>query len=119
MFTGQGEAGIITCLDNQVITVIPRDLKKRIDTGVEGEESYFSPDGRKFTSIYLGKLYVNSLNMIEKYRLDIRRNAEDLLVMYRKAADTKSVWQSDYTPEYIRKKINQYDRFLKMKEKNK
>lgn len=30
--------GIITCLDNQVITVISRDLKRRIDTGIEGEE---------------------------------------------------------------------------------
>jgi len=108
--------GLITCLDNQMITVISRDLKKRIDTGVEGEESYFSPDGRKFTSIYLGKLYVNSLNMVEKYRIVIRRNAEDLLKLYRKAAVTKDSWQSDYTPEYINKKIKLYDRFLKMKE---
>jgi len=110
--------GIITCLDNQVITVISRDLKKRIDTGIEGEESYFSPDGRKFTSIYLGKLYVNSLNMVEKYRIEIRRNAEDLIKLYRRAAETKSVWESDYSPEYINKKIKQYDKFLKMKEMN-
>mgnify|MGYP001301550591 CR=1 FL=1 len=108
--------GLITCLDNQVITVISRDLKKRVDTGVEGEESYFSPDGRKFTSLYLGKLYVNSLNMVEKYRIVIRRNAEDLQKLYRKAAVTESSWQSDYTPEYINKKIKQYDKFLKMKE---
>ncbi len=110
--------GLITCLDNQVITVISRDLKKRIDTGIEGEESYFSPDGRKFTSIYLGKLYVSSLNMVEKYRIEIRRNAEDLIKLYRKTAETKTAWQSDYTPEYINKKVRQYDRFLKMKEKN-
>ncbi len=111
--------GFITCLDNQVITIISRDLKKRIDTGIEGEESYFSPDGRKFTSIYLGKLYVSSLNMVEKYRIEIRRNADDLLKLYRKAAETKDSWQSDYTPEYINKKIKQYDKFLKMKEKGK
>lgn len=108
--------GLITCLDNQLITVVSRDFKKRIDTGVEGEESYFSPDGRKFSSIYLGKLYVSSLNMVEKYRIVIRRNAEDLLKLYRKAAVTESSWESDYTPEYINKKIRQYDRFLKMKE---
>ena len=111
--------GIITCLDNQVITVIPRDLKKRISTGLEGEESYFSPDGRKFTSIYLGRLYVSSLNMIEKYRIEIRRNAEELEALYRKVGETKTVWSNDYTPEYIRKKVNQYDKFLKMKENTK
>jgi hypothetical protein len=107
--------GLITCLDNQVVTVLSRDLKMRIDTGIEGEESYFSPDGRRFTSIYLGKLYVSSLNMVEKYRIDIRRNAEDLIKLYRKAAESKFIWESDYSPEYINKKIRQYDRFLKMK----
>jgi len=110
--------GLVTCLDNQVIMIISRDLKNRIDTGIEGEESYFSPDGRKFTSIYLGKLYVSSLNMVEKYRIEIRRNAEGLIKLYRSAAEDKSVWQSDYTREYLNKKIRQYDRFLKMKEKN-
>ncbi len=107
--------GLITCLDNQVITIFSRDLKKRIDTGIEGEESYFSPDGRRFTSIYLGRLYVSSLNMVEKYRIEIRRNAEDITKLYRKAAETKSFWESDYSPEYINKKIKQYDKFLKMK----
>lgn len=110
--------GLITCLDNQVITVISRDLKRRIDTGIEGEESYFSPDGRKFTSIYLGKLYVNSLNMVEKYSIDIRRNAEDLIKLYRKAAETKTIWENDYSGEYISKKIRQYDRFLKIRGNN-
>jgi hypothetical protein len=106
--------GIITALENQIIIVIPRDLNSRIETGLEGEESYFSPDGRRFTSIYLGKLYVSSLNMIEKYRLDIRRNAEGLVKLYGKAANMKSIWNSDYSKEYINKKIKQYDKFLKM-----
>lgn len=106
--------GIITGLENQIIIVIPYDLNSRIETGLEGEEAYFSPDGRRFTSIYLGKLYVTSLNMIEKYRLDIRRSAEELVRLYKKAADMKSIWHSDYSKEYINKKIKQYDKFLKM-----
>ncbi|MCL1865508.1 MAG: hypothetical protein FWF73_06835 [Spirochaetes bacterium] len=106
--------GIITALENQIIIVIPRDLNTRVETGIEGEESYFSPDGRKFTSIYLGKLYVSSLNMIEKYRLDIRRSAGELIKLYGKAANMKSIWISDYSREYINKKIKQYDKFLKM-----
>jgi hypothetical protein len=110
--------GLITCLDNQMITVFSRDLKKRIDTGIEGEESFFSPDGVKFTSIYLGRLYINSLSMVQKYRIEIRRNAETLLSLYRHAAKDKSSWQNDYTSQYIGKKIRQYEKFLKMTEKN-
>ena len=110
--------GMITCLDNQMITVFTRDLKKRIDTGIEGEESFFSPDGGKFTSIYLGRLYINSLSMVQKYRIEIRRNASMLLSFYREAAKDKSSWQNDYSPEYITKKIRQYEKFLKMTEKN-
>jgi hypothetical protein len=106
--------GIITALENQIIIVIPRDLNSRIETGLEGEEAYFSPDGRRFTSIYLGKLYVTSLNMIEKYRLDIRRSAEELIKLYGKAGNMKSIWHSDYSKEYINKKIKQYDKFLKI-----
>jgi hypothetical protein len=101
-----------------MITVFSRDLKKRIDTGIEGEESFFSPDGVKFTSIYLGRLYINSLSMVQKYRIEIRRNAETLLSLYRHAAKDKSSWQNDYTSQYIGKKIRQYEKFLKMTEKN-
>ena len=110
--------GLITCLDNQMITVFSRDLKKRINTGIEGEESYFSSDGIKFTSIYLGKLYINSLSMVRKYSIEIRRNAETLLSLYRAAAKDKSSWQNDYTPKYISKKIRQYEKFLKIPGKN-
>lgn len=110
--------GLITCLDNQMITVFSRDLKNRIDTGIEGEESFFSPDGGKFTSIYLGRLYINSLNMVQKYRIEIRRNAVTLLSLYREAAKNKSSWQNDYSPEYINKKIRQYEKFLKMTDRN-
>jgi hypothetical protein len=109
--------GIITALENQVIIIIPRDLNSRVETGIEGEESYFSPDGRRFTSIYLGKLYVNSLNMIEQYRLDIRRSAEELIKLYGKAANMESIWTSDYSKEYINKKIKQYDKLLKMNDR--
>ena len=106
--------GLITCLDNQMITVFSRDLSRRIDTGIEGEESFFSPDGGKFTSIYLGRLYINSLNMVQKYRMEVRRNAEMLLALYREAVKEKSSWQNDYSTVYLAKKIKQYEKFLKM-----
>ncbi len=105
-------AGLITCLDNQIINIFPSDLSSRIETGIEGEETSFSPDGRKMISIYRGKLYVTSLTMLEKYQIEIRRNAATLLELYRKASKSKNDWENAFTPEYLDKKISQYNRFL-------
>jgi hypothetical protein len=106
-------AGIITCLDNQIINIFSSDLNSRIETGIEGEETSFSPDGRKMISIYRGKLYVTSLTMLEKYQIEIRRNAANLLDLYRKASTSKNDWENAFTPEYLDKKISQYSKFLK------
>ena len=106
-------AGLITCLDNQVINIFSSDLSSRIETGIEGEETSFSPDGRKMISIYRGKLYITSLTMLEKYQIVIRRNASTLLEFYKKAARTKNEWENTFTPEYLNKKISQYEKFLK------
>lgn len=105
-------AGLITCLENQIINIFSADLKNRIETGIEGEETSFSPDGRKLISIYRGKLYVTSLTMLEKYQIEIRRNAANLLDLYRKAAKSKSDWENAFTPEYLEKKISQYDKLI-------
>jgi hypothetical protein len=105
-------AGLITCLDNQIINIFTSDLSSRIETGIEGEETSFSPDGRKLISIYRGKLYVTSLTMLEKYQIEIRRNAATLLELYRKAEKSKIDWENAFTPEYLEKKITQYQKFL-------
>ncbi len=107
------KAGLLTCLDNQLINIFTYDLKHRIETGIEGEETSFSPDGRKLISIYRGRLYVTSLTMLEKYQIVIRRSAKNLLTLYRKASETRGSWENDFTPEYLSKKISLYEKFLK------
>ncbi len=110
------KAGLITCLDNQVINIFTSDMRNRIETGIEGEESTFSPDGRKFISLYRKKLYVTSLTMIQKYRIEIRRRGENILALYRKANRLKGDWENEFTPEYLSKKISQYEKVLKSKD---
>ncbi|NLV66826.1 MAG: hypothetical protein GXY14_04025 [Spirochaetes bacterium] len=107
------EAGMLTCLDNQMIVFFSGSNLKRRDTGLEGEETYFSPDGRKFTSIYRGTLYVTSLNMLQKNRLAVRRNAGTLITLYRSALSDRGSWQNDYSRTYIEKKIRLYENFIK------
>jgi len=111
--------GLITCLENQMIIIFSADLKDKTVTGIEGEETSFSPDGRKFISILQGKLYVTSLTMVDKYQIEIRRNAENLLSLYRKASGMKNGWENEFTPEYIDKNISQYEKYLKKDRKKK
>lgn len=107
------EAGMLTCLDNQMIVIFSCANLKRKDTGLEGEEVYFSPDGRKFTSIYRGRLYVTSLNMLQKNRLAVRRNAENISSIYRSALRERTSWQNDYSKTYIEKKARLYENFIR------
>lgn len=107
------EAGMLTCLDNQMIVIFSCTSLKRKDTGLEGEEVYFSPDGRKFTSIYRGRLYVTSLNMLQKNRLAVRRNAENISSIYRSALRERASWQNDYSKTYIEKKARLYENFIR------
>jgi WD40 repeat protein len=72
-------AGLITCLENQIINIFSADLKNRIETGIEGEETSFSPDGRKLISIYRGKLYVTSLTMLKNPDRDRVEMPQNLL----------------------------------------
>ena len=107
------EAGMLTCLDNQMIIFFSGNDLKRKDTGIEGEEVYFSPDGRKFTSIYRGRLYVTSLNMLQKNRLAVRRNAETISSIYKSALKERGSWENDYSKTYIEKKIRLYENFIR------
>lgn len=110
------ESGMLTFLDNQMIVLFPLQDFRRKNTGLEGEEAYFSPDGRKFTSLYRGKLYITSLNMLQKNRIAVRRNAETILSIYKSALGRKNVWLNDYSGNYIEKKYKLYDNFIRTME---
>ncbi len=102
------EAGIITFLNNQVINVYSTKTGRNIHTGLEGEVVYFSPDSSRFTSIYLGKLWLTNINMLLRRSIEIRRHARSMVNLYTGALENKSVHENDYTQNYIKLKINLY-----------
>ena len=102
------ESGIITFLSNQVINVYNTKTGQRVHTGLEGEVVYFSPDSSRFTSIYLGKLWLTNMNMLLRRSIEIRRHARSMADLYTRAMQDKSVHENDYTLNYIKLKINLY-----------
>jgi len=107
------EPGMLSFLDNQMIVIFSVKEAEKSDTGIEGEEVYFSPDGRKFTSIYRGKLYVTSLNMLCKNRLAVRKNAESIMAIYKSSLNQPGSWLNDYSKSYIEKKYRLYEKFIR------
>ncbi len=102
------DAGILTFLDNQIINIFHVNKGKKIHTGIEGEEVYFSPDGIKFTSIYQGKLWITNLNMLLRKGLEIRRSADAIATLYNKALNNKNLHENSYSENYIKLKIKLY-----------
>ncbi len=101
-------AGIVTFLDNQIINIYYPSAGRTTHTGLEGEEAYFSPDGTRFTSLYLGDLYITKLNGLLRGSTDIRRKASLLLELYQEARSNSSIWENDYSKQYIKRKVLQY-----------
>jgi hypothetical protein len=106
------QRGLLAGLDNQMIVIMDLQSKQVLYTGIEGEEINFSPDGRKFLSIYRGNSYVTNISLIEKYNISLRRNAQSLLSLYNKALSEKAIWENDFSREYLSKKILLYKKYL-------
>ncbi|HOK03182.1 MAG TPA: hypothetical protein PKX79_09415, partial [Spirochaetota bacterium] len=106
------QRSLLAGLDNQMIVIMDLVSKQFLYTGIEGEETNFSPDGRKFLSIYKGNLYITNISLIEKYNINLRRNAQNILSLYNKTLSEKTIWENDFSKEYILKKILLYKKYL-------
>lgn len=102
------DAGILTFLDNQIINVFHASNGRTIHTGLEGEVVCFSPDSSRFSSIYSGKLWITSLNMLLRRGLEIRRSARKTAALYKEALRNSDIHENSYSAEYIKMKIDLY-----------
>lgn len=100
--------GIITFLNNQIINIYNLKTGQMVHTGLEGEVVYFAPDSSRFTSIYLGKLWLTNLNLLLRRTIEIRRNAGILESLYTRALLDKSAHENDYSRDYIKMKRDLY-----------
>jgi hypothetical protein len=103
------DAEILTFLDNQIINIFYADNGRKIHTGLEGEVVYFSPDSSRFSSIYSGKLWITSVNMLLRRGLEIRRRARKTAALYQEALKSREIHENSYSAEYIKLKINLYN----------
>ncbi len=101
---------IISFLQDQVIHVYDVRRIEKITIGLEGEDVSFSPDGNRFISLYLKKLFLTSMATVKKKNIELAKTAKEITALYRNLLDTKKDLANEYSPEYIRKKISAYSK---------
>ncbi len=101
---------MVSFLQDQVIQLYDVRRNAVFMIGLEGEDLSFSPDGSKFISLYLKKLFLSDINQIKKKNLELVKNSTQIRDLYKNILDSRGDWLNEYTPEYLRKKISVYAR---------
>ncbi len=104
--------GIVSILDNQIIRLYYHPSGRALNTGLEGEDVFFSPDGLHFTSIISGKLYVTRLQKTVLNRSELVSMSQKQIRLYNRLLQKKKLWQNQFTGDYIQSKISSYRNFI-------
>ena len=99
---------IITFLKDQVIRVY--DVRKHaiINTCLEGEDASFSPDGNRFITLYLKKLFITGITSVIKKNTELTKKAKEIVVLYEGILGNGNELSNEYSGEYVKKKISAY-----------
>ena len=99
---------MVTFLKDQVIQVY--DVRQKIitNTCLEGEDVLFSPDGNRFISLYLKKLFIANFYAVKKNNFELIKNSREILELYRKLQALRTEWANEFTGDYLRKKVAVY-----------
>jgi hypothetical protein len=104
---------IVSFLKDQVIHVYDVRGNNIINTGIEGEDVVFSPDGNRFISLYLKRLFCTGITAVYKKNIELTKNAKQIIGLYQNILDSRKELANDYSSEYIRRKMEVYGRILK------
>ncbi|MBN2158004.1 MAG: hypothetical protein JW807_01320 [Spirochaetes bacterium] len=99
---------LVAFLKDQVIHIYDARKKETVNTGLEGEDVSFSPDGNRFASLYLKKLFITGVATVSKKNAALTKLARQIQELYRVCLDSSGDLANEYSPEYIRKKIAVY-----------
>lgn len=99
---------IITFLKDQVIRVYDVRKKEMINTCLEGEDASFSPDGNRFISLYLKKLFITGITSVKKKNTELTKKAKEIIDLYRGLLENGKELSNEYSGEYLQKKISAY-----------
>lgn len=103
-------AKMISFLQDQIIQIYDVRRNQVVNTGLEGEDVLFSPDGSRFISLYLKKLFISNIHTVKKKNLEMVGISRQIKELYKNLLDSRNDWSNDYSPEYLRRKISAYNK---------
>ena len=101
-------AKMISFLKDQVIHCYSLRENKIINTGIEGDDVSFSPDGNRFVSLLRHRLFMSDIAKTIKKQQELNSVNRSLADLYRNLQSMKSSWENEYTPVYIKRKLALY-----------
>jgi hypothetical protein len=99
---------IVSFLQDQVIRVYDVKTQELVNTCLDGEDTSFSPDGNRFISLYLKKLFITGITSVKKKNTELIKKAKEITAMYQNLLENKNNLSNEYSREYVRKKISAY-----------
>jgi hypothetical protein len=104
-------AKMVSFLHDQLIQIYDMRRNQIIRTGLEGEDVLFSPDGSRFISIFLKRLFITNVYFVQKKFTEIAGVSKQIIRLYKIFHDSQGDWTNDFSQEYLRRKISVYNRF--------
>lgn len=101
---------MISFLKDQVMFCHDLRGNESVNTGLEGEDASFSPDGNRFVSLYLKRLFLTNLVTVKKKNIEMTKIARQIVSLYRELLQSRGDLANEYSAEYVRKKISVYGR---------
>jgi len=108
-----GYPRIVSFLKEQVIIFFSIRENKFFNSGIEGEDAYFSPDGSRFVSLLHKRLFVTNLHMLKKRKMKIKRVGGQILKLYAELLKNRTDLKNEYSVTYLKRKIALYKEIAK------
>lgn len=106
------ETGLISFLDNQIITLYPTQKGIPLRTGLEGDDISFNPSASRFAALLYGKCFVVRRTTLMRRLPAVKSQVKLLKRLYQKLQQSKKHLANTYSAEYCRKKTRSYSRCI-------
>ncbi len=99
---------IISFLKEQVIYLFDISKGKIINTGIEGEDIFFAPNGNQFASLLFKKLFIVNYTTLQRKRIELKRSWKSIYLLYRNLVNKKDEHENQYSRLYLNRKADIY-----------
>jgi hypothetical protein len=100
-------------LREQIINIYDNQKNNLINTGIEGEDISFSPNGNKFITLLYKKLFIVDIATLNQKTIELNRSWNEILSIYNDLKTKNSEFANEYSLHYVNRKVNAYNNLIR------